>query len=55
MIAILLTLFAGRMVQLQGLDSAHYKQLATTEQLKTITLPAQRGHHLRRQRAAAGR
>jgi cell division protein FtsI (penicillin-binding protein 3) len=31
------------MVQLQGLDSARYKQLATTELLKTISLPAQRG------------
>jgi cell division protein FtsI (penicillin-binding protein 3) len=36
-------LFAGRLVQLQGMESAHYKQLASKEQLQKITVPAVRG------------
>src|SRR6201990_615375 len=42
-ITIVLTLFAGRLVQLQGIESAHYKQLASKEQLQKITVPAVRG------------
>jgi cell division protein FtsI (penicillin-binding protein 3) len=42
-IAIALTLFAGRLVQLQGMESGYYKQLANNEKLTTIALPALRG------------
>ena len=38
-----LTLFGGRLVQLQVLDSGHYRQVASEERAKTIPLPAQRG------------
>jgi cell division protein FtsI (penicillin-binding protein 3) len=36
-------LFAGRLVQLQGMESGAYKQLAERERLETETLPALRG------------
>ena len=39
----MLTLFAGRLVQIQGLDSAYYKAAANEEKLKTTALPALRG------------
>jgi cell division protein FtsI (penicillin-binding protein 3) len=39
----MLTLFAGRLVQIQGLDSAKYKVLANDEKLTPIALPALRG------------
>jgi cell division protein FtsI (penicillin-binding protein 3) len=39
----MLTLFAGRLVQIQGLDSAKYKVLANDEKLTPTTLPALRG------------
>jgi cell division protein FtsI (penicillin-binding protein 3) len=42
-IAIVLTLFAGRLVQLQGMDSAYYKAAAATEQVRVNPLPALRG------------
>jgi cell division protein FtsI (penicillin-binding protein 3) len=42
-IVFVLTLWAGRLVQLQGLDSGTYRQLASTERERTITLPALRG------------
>jgi cell division protein FtsI (penicillin-binding protein 3) len=42
-IAIVLTLFAGRLVQLQGMDSARYKAAAAAEQVKFKPLPALRG------------
>ena len=42
-ITIVLTLFAGRLVQLQGMESTHYKELASQEQLQKITVPAMRG------------
>jgi cell division protein FtsI (penicillin-binding protein 3) len=42
-IAVMLTLFAGRLVQIQGLDSASYKTLANDEKLTTTALPALRG------------
>jgi cell division protein FtsI (penicillin-binding protein 3) len=38
-----LTLFVGRLVQLQGMESGSLKAAAATEQVKTISLPAQRG------------
>jgi cell division protein FtsI (penicillin-binding protein 3) len=42
-ITIVLTLFAGRLVQLQGIDSAQLKQEANSEKFTKITLPAVRG------------
>jgi cell division protein FtsI (penicillin-binding protein 3) len=42
-IAVMLTLFAGRLVQIQGLDSASYKAAANEEKLTTTALPALRG------------
>jgi cell division protein FtsI (penicillin-binding protein 3) len=42
-IAIVLTLFAGRLVQLQGMESAQLKQAANAEKLTKVTLPAVRG------------
>jgi cell division protein FtsI (penicillin-binding protein 3) len=41
--AIVISLFVGRMVQLQGLDSATYRTLANRQRLETITIPAVRG------------
>jgi cell division protein FtsI (penicillin-binding protein 3) len=38
-----LTLFAGRLVQLQGMDSARYKAAAAAEQVRVNPLPALRG------------
>ncbi|MGH3249480.1 MAG: peptidoglycan D,D-transpeptidase FtsI family protein, partial [Trebonia sp.] len=42
-IVIVLTLFAGRLVQLQGMDAAHYKAMAAVEQVHVNPLPALRG------------
>jgi cell division protein FtsI (penicillin-binding protein 3) len=48
----MLTLFAGRLVQIQGLDSASYKTAANLEKQKKTVLPALRGtvyssdHHI---------
>jgi cell division protein FtsI (penicillin-binding protein 3) len=42
-IAVMLTLFAGRLVQIQGLDSGYYKNAALAEKFKKIVLPALRG------------
>jgi cell division protein FtsI (penicillin-binding protein 3) len=42
-ITIVLTLFAGRLVQLQGMESGSLKAQASQEQVKTVPLPAQRG------------
>ncbi len=42
-IIFVLTLWAGRLVQLQGLDSGTYRKLASQEREKTIVLPALRG------------
>jgi cell division protein FtsI (penicillin-binding protein 3) len=42
-IIFVLSLFAGRLVQLQGLESAAYKQLVKKEQITTIPLTAVRG------------
>jgi cell division protein FtsI (penicillin-binding protein 3) len=41
--AIVLTLFAGRLVQLQGMESGYYKAAAATEQVRVNPLPALRG------------
>jgi cell division protein FtsI (penicillin-binding protein 3) len=38
-----MTLFAGRLVQIQGMESAYYKEKAQSEKLRTISLPAERG------------
>jgi cell division protein FtsI (penicillin-binding protein 3) len=42
-IAIVLTLFAGRLVQIQGMESGYYKAAANQEQVETQSLPAMRG------------
>ena len=42
-IIFILTLFGGRLVQLQGLDSGRYRQLASQQRDQNIALPAQRG------------
>jgi cell division protein FtsI (penicillin-binding protein 3) len=42
-IIFVLTLFGGRLVQLQGLESGRYRELASKEQDRTVSLPAQRG------------
>jgi cell division protein FtsI (penicillin-binding protein 3) len=39
-----LSLFAGRLVQLQGMESGNYRKLALEERDKTIPLPAMRGN-----------
>ena len=39
----MLSLFAGRLIQLQGMDSGSYRQLASQERERTIALPALRG------------
>jgi cell division protein FtsI (penicillin-binding protein 3) len=38
-----LTMFAGRLVQIQGMESGYYRDKAKVEQLTTLRLPAQRG------------
>jgi cell division protein FtsI (penicillin-binding protein 3) len=42
-IVFVLSLFVGRLIQLQGIDSAGYKEAAEKEQIATTTLPAVRG------------
>jgi cell division protein FtsI (penicillin-binding protein 3) len=42
-ITIVLTLFAGRLVQIQGMESGYYKAAANAEKLTTKALPALRG------------
>jgi cell division protein FtsI (penicillin-binding protein 3) len=39
----LLSMFAGRLVQLQGIESGTYRKLANSQREKTIMLPALRG------------
>lgn len=36
-------MFAGRLVQIQGMESGYYRQKAESEKLTTLTLPALRG------------
>jgi cell division protein FtsI (penicillin-binding protein 3) len=43
LICVLLSLFAGRLVQLQGLDASTYVAVAGHDRLRPIVLPAQRG------------
>jgi cell division protein FtsI (penicillin-binding protein 3) len=42
-IIFVLSMFAGRLVQLQGMESGSYRQLAVHERDRTIALPAVRG------------
>jgi cell division protein FtsI (penicillin-binding protein 3) len=42
-IAVVLTLFAGRLVQIQGMESGYYKKLANSEKVSKYSLPATRG------------
>jgi cell division protein FtsI (penicillin-binding protein 3) len=42
-ICFVLSLFVGRLVQLQGLDSARYRTTANRQRTTTITIPAVRG------------
>jgi cell division protein FtsI (penicillin-binding protein 3) len=42
-IIFVLSLFAGRLIQLQGMESGSYRKLASQERDKTIPLPALRG------------
>jgi cell division protein FtsI (penicillin-binding protein 3) len=42
-IVFVLTLFGGRLVQMQGLQSGRYRELASRQRDKTIVLPALRG------------
>jgi cell division protein FtsI (penicillin-binding protein 3) len=42
-LTIVLTLFAARLIQIQGLDSGYYRAAALSEKLTTISLPAMRG------------
>src|SRR5204862_226793 len=42
-IIFVLSLFAGRLVQLQGMESGTYRKLASKERDWTIVLPAERG------------
>ena len=48
LIAIVLSFFAARLVQLQGLDPARYAEMAAAEGTVTVTLPAERGDILDR-------
>jgi cell division protein FtsI (penicillin-binding protein 3) len=42
-IAFVLTMFSGRLVQIQGMESGYYRAKAASEQAATISLPAVRG------------
>lgn len=48
LIAIVLSVFAGRLVQLQGLDPGSYAQMAAAEGSERVVLPATRGEILDR-------
>ena len=43
-IAFILTLFGGRLVQLQGMDAASFRELAKAEQMTKTDLPGVRGN-----------
>ena len=43
-IALALALFAARLVQIEGLDSAHYRIASQEQQLRTIQIPVVRGN-----------
>jgi cell division protein FtsI (penicillin-binding protein 3) len=40
---VVLTLFAGRLVQIQGMEGGYYREMAKTQTLQKIPLPAERG------------
>jgi cell division protein FtsI (penicillin-binding protein 3) len=42
-VAIVLSLFAARLIQLQGLEASAYAETAAAERLRTVTIPATRG------------
>jgi len=42
-VAMVLSLFAGRLVQLQGLEASAYAESAAAERLRTVSIPATRG------------
>jgi cell division protein FtsI (penicillin-binding protein 3) len=42
-VAIVLSLFAGRLLQLQGLEASAYAETASNERLRTVSIPATRG------------
>ena len=42
-VAMALSLFVGRLVQLQGLEASAYAETASQERLRTVSLPATRG------------
>jgi cell division protein FtsI (penicillin-binding protein 3) len=42
-VTIVLTLFAGRLVQIQGMEAGHYRTMAMKQSFKTVSLPALRG------------
>jgi cell division protein FtsI (penicillin-binding protein 3) len=42
-VCVLVSMFAGRLVQLQGVDASGYEQLATITDLNNVDLPAERG------------
>ena len=42
-IAVVMSLFAGRLIQLQGFESGTYVQIAQDQRLETVSLPAVRG------------
>ena len=52
-ICVLLSLFAGRLVQLQGLDASTYAAASGTDDLRPVALPAMRGPILDRDGDAA--
>ncbi|CAN5201636.1 cell division protein FtsI [soil metagenome] len=47
-IAIVMSVFAGRLVQLQGIDPKQYAQMAAAEGSRSVVLPAERGQILDR-------
>ena len=53
-VAIVLTLFAGRLVQLQGMESGYYKAQAAVEQVRVRPAARAARHDLRLERAAPG-
>lgn len=42
-VAVVLTLFAGRLVQIQGMEAGYYREAAKKQTFETISLPALRG------------
>jgi cell division protein FtsI (penicillin-binding protein 3) len=48
LIAIVLSVFGGRLVQLQGIDPKAYAEMAAAEGMERVSLPAQRGDILDR-------